>query len=439
MNEKIKQMFMMKRPQSEICDVITKYLIKKYNFLSIDCNARDNEIYVYRKEEGIYTENGRMIIRQECERLIGSFIKTHMVNEIINKVERKTYSNRNIFFNAPLKLVCIENGILNLLTKKLINHTPDIIFTNKLPLTYNEYAYCHNFLTFLGETLYEEDLLTCQEWFGYLLWKRYHEKKALVSIGQTDTGKTVFLSTIINFLGKGNISSVDLHEITPYNRFAAEHLYNKYVNICDELTSNDLKDVSKFKKLTGRSKLDAEPKFKDKFTFENFAKFVFATNKMPILQGNMEDPESYYNRWIIFLFDNKVEEKDKDKELIEKLGKKEELSGILNWALIGLKRLLDNKEFTLNKSWEENEKIMKSSGESVYSFSVNGIELYDGFTGNDIIYEKYIEYCNMNNKIVENQISFGRKFKPKVGKRINDGTKNGWKGIKPKEVLLDIN
>ena len=160
--------------------------------------------------------------------------------------------------------------------------------------------------------LYEDDLLLCQEWFGYLWWKRYHEKKALVCIGATDTGKTVFLSTIINFLGKDNISSVDLHELTPNNRFAVEHLYNKYANICDELTSDDLRDVSKFKKLTGRSKLDAEPKFKDKFTFESYAKLIFATNKMPILQETMEDPESYYNRWIVFLFDNKIQEKVPD-------------------------------------------------------------------------------------------------------------------------------
>jgi len=435
MNERVKQMLLMKRPIAEICDVIAKYLMKKYHFLSIDSNARINDIFAY--QDGIYLITGRIIIKQECEKILGSFIKTNMVNEIINKIERNTYVDRSIFIRTPLNLICFNNGILNLKTKELLPHSPDMIFRNKIPVYYNKDKLCHIFLSFLEETLNEKDLIVCQEWFGYLLWRQYHEKKALVCIGPTDTGKTVFLSTIINFMGIENISTIDLHEISK-DKFATEVLYNKFSNINDELTSDDLKDVSKFKKLTGRSNLTAEPKFKDKFTFESFAKLIFATNKMPILYKTIEDPESYYNRWIIFLFDNKIEENQKDKNLIEKLKSKSELSGILNWALEGLDRLFKNKGFTLNKTWEENEQIMKSNGESVFSFVVKGIEPFDGITNNEIMYEKYCEFCELNNKIIENNITFGRKFKPKIGKRVNDGKNNGWRGIKPKEVLIDI-
>ena len=435
MNEKIKQMFLMRRSHAEICNTIAKYLLKKYKFLSIDSKARVNEIFVY--DDGIYTDTGRVIIKQECEQIIEGFIKTNMVNEIMNKIERQTYVNREVLSQTPLHLICVENGILNIKTKELKPHSPKFIFLNKLPIVYNQNSFCHKFLNFLEQTLYHEDILTCQEWFGFLLWRRYFEKKALVCIGPTDTGKTVFLSTVINFLGQKNISTVDLHHISK-DKFATEWLYNKYANINDEMTSDDLKDVSQFKKLTGRSKLTAEPKFMDKFSFESYAKLIFATNKMPILYKSIEDQESYYNRWIVFLFDNKIEEKDKDKGLIEIFKTKRELSGILNWALEGLDRLIKNKEFTLTKSWEEVEKIMKSNGESVFSFMVKGIEVDVGFVNNELLYEKYVEFCKLNDKIIENQISFGRKFKPNFGKRVNDGTKNGWKGIKIKSVLLDI-
>lgn len=436
MNEKIRQLFLMKTNNSKICDFIASHLTKVYNFITIKSKAKEDEIYVY--EGGIYVECGKEIIKQQCEELVGSFLTSHMVNEIIHKVERKTYKKREVLFDVPMELICLENGILNLLTKEVQPHNPDIIFINKLPINYKKNAYCNRFLEFLSETLYEEDMRICQEWFGYMLWRRYSEKKALVCIGPTDTGKTVFLSVMFNFLGKNNISSIDLHALTPNNRFATEHLFNKYANICDELTSDDLKDVSKFKKLTGRSVMDAEPKFKDRFSFENYAKLVFATNKMPILQGAIEDPESYYDRWVIFVFDNKVQESEKNKKLTEEICNNEELSGIMNWSLEGLARLMSQKKFSLYRPWEENERIMMAHGESVYSFAVKGLEVFEGVTRNEEMYEKYIEYCSLNSKIPEGQISFGRKFKPKNGRRINDGKFNGWRGIKPKNVLLDI-
>jgi len=434
-NKTIEAMFFSKRSHPEIVHKIATILMNHYNFLTIEC-VKENEIYVY--EDGIYAEKGRMVLKKEIEKICGSFVRTNIVNEVIAKVERNTLIERENMVKAPIEELCINNGVLNLKTRVLTPHTPDKVFIRKLPLNYKIGLESSIFTQFLEETLDEKDIKLMQEWFGFCLWRKYHEKKALIMIGPRDTGKTVLLNTLTNFIGKNNISSVDLHEMGN-NNFAIERMYEKYVNINDELTSDDLRDVSKFKKLTGGSVMTAEPKFKTAFSFYSFSKLVYATNKMPTLKGTMEDPESFYSRWIIFLFDNIVAEDDKNKNLVDDINTPKEMSGILNWALDGLDILIKNGKFSEYNTWEDNEKIMKSSGKSVYSFIANVVKNeFEGYVSNECLYKTYFEWCSLNSKDPENKNTFGKKFKPSFGKRVTDGVRNGWSGIKLDEVLLKL-
>jgi len=431
----IEGMFLSKRPRLEIVHRITAKLMDKHKFLTIEC-VKQNEIYVY--EDGIYAEKGRAVIKRETEEMCGPFGGTNIINEVLAKVERSKLIEREEMVKAPIEEICLDNGVLNLKTRVLTPHTPDKVFIRKLPLDYDDKADISIFLDFLSETLYEKDLNICQEWFGYCLWRKYHEKKALIMIGPRDTGKTVVLNTLSNFLGEKNISTVDLHEMGS-DKFATERLYEKYANINDELTSDDLKDVSKFKKATGNSILTAEPKFKTAYSFHSFAKLTFATNKMPTLKGTMEDPESYYSRWMVFDFDNIVAEGDKNKNLVDDINTKKEMSGILNWALDGLARLMKNGRFSDDNTWEDIQHIMKTSGKSVFSFMANVIEKdNDGFIDNGDLYNIYLDWCTLNAKEPENKAIFGRKFNPNFGKRVTDGKRNGYSGIKSNGVLLKL-
>jgi len=431
----IEVMFLTKKPRLEIIHKIAAKLMAKHNFLTIEC-VKQNEIFVY--EDGIYAEKGRVVIKRETEEMCGPFGGANLINEVIAKIERSKLIEREEMVKAPIDEICINNGILNLKTRGLSPHTPEKVFIRKLPLTYDKDAEMSISMDFLVSTLYEKDLTILQEWFGFCLRRQYHEKKALIMIGPTDTGKTVVLTTLMNFLGKTNISSVDLHEMGS-NNFATERLYEKYANLNDELTSDDLRDVSKFKKLTGRSPLTAEPKFKTAFTFQSFAKLIFATNKMPSLKGTIEDPESYYSRWIVFDFDNIVLEKDKNKNLVDEINTTKEMSGILNWALDGLDRLMAQNRFSDDNTWQDIEHIMKSSGKSVFSFIASMVQKdSEGYVDNGDLYKIYLDWCSMNSKEPENNNTFGKKFKPSFGKRVTDGKRNGWSGIKLDKVLLKI-
>jgi putative DNA primase/helicase len=151
---------------------------------------------------------------------------------------------------------------------------------------------------------------------------------------------------------------------------------------------------------------------------------------MPNPTGNLEDPRSYYNRWLPLLFENVVDEDNQDGSLENKICSVDEMSGILNWALKGLKRLKKNGKFTNTKDWTIVMKMMKSHGDSVNSFEHDCIvEDRDAFYTKDEMFDVYLEYCKLNEKTPEKDKNiFGKYFNSERAKHYNGNGKTGWKG-----------
>ena len=110
----------------------------------------------------------------------------------------------------------------------------------------------------------------------------------------------------------------------------------------DDLSFKDINDNGTFKMLTGGGTVTAEVKFEDQFQFENYAKLIFTCNKIPSVTDT--DDEAYFSRWVLVRFEHKTE--TPDKFLVEKMTTGEESSGILNFALEGLCRLIETQEFS---------------------------------------------------------------------------------------------
>jgi len=433
-NKAIENLFLTKAALSEKAFNIAKIICRKYKFKAVKGDNDKTEIYVY--ENGIYAEKGLQIIEESTQKICEHLASKNVVNEVVATIVRQNYINRSELDFVNPDEICIENGILNMRTKERREHTSDEVFLTKIPIKYDKDAKCDVWLNFLNSSLCERDLDVAQEWFGYCLYKKNIEKKALILLGPKDSGKTVFLNTFFKLFGDKNCSGTDLHDLMN-DKFATESLYKKYCNVSDELNSDDLRNVVKFKRLTGRTTMQGEPKFKSRFNFEPYVKLICGANKMPMLT-KIEEPESYYDRWLVFVFDNVVSMKDgtMDKTLIDKIGTKGELSGMLNWALDGLDRLLKNGEFSNLRDWRDNERIMGSNGKSLYSFFENCVVKEEGaFQDNGEFYDLYCEYCKLNDKSdISSKDAFGKTVIHKIlekfsEKRYNGNGKNGYANI----------
>ena len=121
------------------------------------------------------------------------------------------------------------------------------------------------------------------EYMGYCLTTDNRLQKSFFIYGDGNTGKSTLLNLEKTVLGKENISGISFQDMS--QRFKPSRLVGKLANICGDLPTQSLKDSSIFKQLTGNDEIDTERKNKDGFSFVNYAKMIFSTNGLPIIEG----------------------------------------------------------------------------------------------------------------------------------------------------------
>lgn len=377
-------------------DAVAKYIENKFDVRTI-FGIKEETLEVY--EEGIWSTTGKGIIKSEIERLLGVYSKNNIVSEILEKIKRRTEVSREETENVPDYKRCVQDGVLDLEDIddiKLLPHSKEYNFRTKFPMKYNPSADCPKIKKFISETFYEEDIPKVQEWFGMHLPRKYTFKKASVFHGPKDTGKTVVLNLLTRFVGE-NVSGLSLQEISQGKPFDLLALKDKDANICDDLSSADMKAVGGFKMAVGDGYITGEYKFGDKVRWRNTAKDTNACNKIPS-PGEDIDDEAYYGRILLFPIENVVPKEKMNKNLLDELTTPEELSGLLNWAIEGYKRLVKQNGFTNDKTPEETKFLMVQNGNSLARFASEVLTQADGKkVDKEEMYQVYCKWC-MNHK-----------------------------------------
>lgn len=410
---------------------LAMYLISRYDMITIGSKYR--ETYVY--QDGIYTLAENLVIFPEIQRILGDLINKNAKTETFHKIQDATSKPDNIFQLAPTHLIPLANGVYDFTSKTLLPHDSKYRFKYKLPVTFDENATCPKTDAFLSQVLTEEQRPTVEEWLGYYFWRNYQFKKAIIFVGEGDTGKTTLLEVITYLLGAENLSSVSLHKMTA-DKFAAAHLYEKHGNIVDELSAKDITDTGNFKIATGGGSISGEYKFGNQFSFLNFSKFTFACNKIPDVQDF--DDEAYFNRWMVIRFEKTIEKKIPN--FIDTLRTEEERSGLFNLAMQGLERLLANGKFTYASTAIDTKLEMMRNGSSIARFVKDMlIKDHAAELTNEQMYEAYEDYCVNNGLQPETITAIGQKL-PFYGSYIVKAQvygmyegkmqqKRGWRGV----------
>jgi len=378
-------------------DMVANYLIEKFDIKTV-FGIKEESLYVY--GGGIWERQGRGILISEIERILYSYAKNNIVKEIFDKVKRKTEVSREDFDIVPEYMAVVNNCIIDLNdidNIKIIPHDKKYNFKKKFNINYNPKADCKKIKRFLTETFYVCDLPQVQEYGGMLLVKRYIQKKAAILQGPKDTGKSVFLNLMSSFCGKKNSAGLSLQKISQGKTFDLLVLKDAFVNLHDDLSSNDLSDTGGFKKAVGDGEICGEEKFGDYIRFKNSAKHIFACNKIPSVKDI--DDDAYYDRWLIWILDRVVSKKNN--KLINELTEDEELSGLLNWFIEGYVRLVKNNGFSNEKTCEEIRELMIHNSNPIAKFSSECLVYSAGSKiTKEEMYTAYCEFCTKQKPIV---------------------------------------
>jgi len=242
--------------------------------------------------------------------------------------------------------IAVDNGIFSLQkafngdAECLLPLTPAWFSPVSLEFSFDADADCPRWLEFLQEMLQGNVELICllQMWFGYCLVPDTSLHKALMLVGDGGNGKSVILAMQIALLGQGNVSAVPLEAFG--TRFGLMPTIGKLANVIFEIGELDRVAEGAFKSFVAGDLQTIDRKNKEPLETRPTARLVVATNRLPRF---VDRTDGVWRRLIVVPFNVQIPEERQDESLLKKLHA--ELPGILNWALIGLCMLRQQRRF----------------------------------------------------------------------------------------------
>ncbi|MBS6194272.1 MAG: hypothetical protein KH828_01645 [Clostridiales bacterium] len=245
---------------------------------------------------------------------------------------------------------------------------------------------------------------------GYLMMNHVNYQKIFFFIGVPSTGKTTVLKLMTRFCGKENVSTIQLCDMG--KNFGLASIVNKIANIFSDIRKTKMLASDIFKMLADGSPIEIQKKYKDPFTYVFTGKMIFGMNEYPDFSNDFDGIE---RRLVIFEFEHVFKDDECDPALLEKLETEECMSALLNKALVGYKRLIENKGFittrssrkALNRFVSDNDTVMQWISESKIdeSYLLREPIKVDGYKG---LYPDYQSYCINIGETAKAQKDFSR-------------------------------
>jgi P4 family phage/plasmid primase-like protien len=366
----------------------SKLLMEESHWRTIEEN---DSLWQYDPDTGIYRENGEEALRTRLDEQLREQFVGQEQREIERKLRARTVVQQDDM-GGPDHLVCCHNGVLQVYpdSVELQPHAPEHNFLGRIQTDYDPAAECPRFREFLDESVDSgTDKKKLQEYAGYCLmhWALPHHK-ALFLVGPTASGKSTFLDTIRTMLGDDAVSSLTPQQMVS-EQFGGAELYGSWANIRNDIPNELIDNVGQFKEISAGDPIKAEQKYEDPFMFEPKAKHMFSANELP---SASTDDRAFYRRILLVAFPNETPRDERDTHLDDKL--QAEHPGILNWALNGLQRLMQQGGFTGDREPWQTEETWEKWSESAKRF--DNICLQDGGSSlaTSDIWEAYLAFCD---------------------------------------------
>lgn len=347
---------------------------------------------LYRYTDGIYRPIHDFEIRVKARERLDEYFRKSYADETIHYI--KTYCFRPIAEEEPdTKLINVLNGLLDWKTGELHPHTPERFSTIQIPVYYDPEAKAKAIEKFVKEVVPHDVIPVLYEWFGYSLLPTAKYHKAIMLTGSGSNGKSKFIELYEHFLGTSNIANVPLQDLEG-NRFKLAQLYGKLANTFADIPAKSLDKSSVFKTVVSGDRTSAEFKGRDSFDFRPYARLMFSANELP---RSADLTEGFFRRWLIIPFNQKFGPGGKpgDPNIMQKLLQPEEMSGLFNLSLEGLRRLEEQGDFTLSKTTEESREKYRKEIDNVATFVEECCTIKpDREVGKLDLYSCYTDWCH---------------------------------------------
>lgn len=315
-------------------------------------------------------------------------------------------------FDKDKFLFNCQNGTLNLLTGAFHPHDPKDMLTKISNVTYDPNVRCIRWERHIAEVMIydQEKVQYLQKAMGYALTGDTRYECLFLLYGPTTrNGKgvtTEVFMTLMGDYGRSAIPETLMNKKMPNSSGPSEDIARlegaRFVNISEPDKQMELSSAL-IKRLTGNDKITARYLHENSFEYYPQFKCFINTNYLP----RVNDATVFTSGRIkVIPFERHFEPWEQDPMLKTELKKPENLSGIFNWCLEGL-RLLRATNFAppaaVIAATEEYQKDSDKIGrfmEELMVPDVNGQILLDE------AYRRYMVWCYENGQYAEKKSTF---------------------------------
>ena len=410
--------------QKDIIQAMQTVLRQNYKYLYVN-----SKLYMCDAVEGgVYSELQDHELEHQMEISVFSAgiepedLSSHVRHEVAEHIKSLSFMSIEDFWKHICKdYIPFENGYVSLsecLKSEYkvhpYTHTDSIfiqqiphrvIFTDTTdPLEFLR-SHAPDVFKFLYDVVGEENILLQLHKVGYSFIRDNPFKKFFIEYGTSDTGKTTFATLLELCVGKRNTSRVSLQDLSN-NPFAGSELFNKLLNIWDDLPDIAINNTGMIKMLTGESPYSAHRKHMTDLSFEITASLLFTTNYLPSVKK--KDDTVFFERVVLTNYQNTF---PKNAGFKEKLYTEPNISALCTAAILSLKSLYEAGGF---KEQEGIRLLWLRKNDSVCDYINTQIEanelelLQNEYIERDTLYNMYSMWAADNDRTAVSKNTFTR-------------------------------
>ncbi len=316
-------------------------IIQRYDIVT----TADDKIWVYRS--GYYSTEWWKGIVDLVNNVAGDHFPTKMKKELESKVQSKTRAKEELFYRNPY-LLCCKNVTIDMLTGKVLEHSPEHYLNSPSAFVYTPAAWPDAFIQLLDESCSNDiDRLTLIDWIVATCCLVEFEF-ILFMTGNGSNGKRMY-EDVLKAIFPGFTEHIGLEEMNK-SRFAKAQLKVARTNVFNE-TNVDKAGTETIKSLSGGDEQSGDVKNqKERSKWRSFTQLIFDTNGMPRFNDTSYGFKRRFTRVkMMFTFVDNPDpkntfEKKADPTLGARLVSENNLSGILNLVIVRAKEIAEDRK-----------------------------------------------------------------------------------------------
>ena len=416
-------------------------------------NATANEWYFFNGKVWVRDEGGMIVHNKAKELADGLLIYATTIEDeqqkknyidYVSKLgqlrfrETMVKDSRDIYFvtksdfDKNLDLFNCQNGTLNLKTFDFMPHNSDDLLSKISNVVYEPSAHSLEWEKFINEVMQgdTEKIKYLQKILGYSLTADTNLETCFILYGATTrNGKSTLIETLLYLLGNtaGYGMSMQPQTLAQKQNKDSRQASGDIARLdgCRFLNASEppkrmIFDVGLLKNLLGRDSITARHLHEREFEFIPHFKLYINTNFLPLIT---DDTLFSSGRINVITFDRHFEPHEQDKDLKNRLTQSENISGIFNWCVEGLKMYYKEGAIPPQAVQQATAEYRKNS-DKIGNFISECLTMTGRNTKALDVYIKYKEWCLNNGFGVENKTNFFDELK---GKNLfaDRGTVNG--------------